>query len=239
MRSRGIVLNSVRYNDSHIIVSIFTEEAGLVSFFVTAARERRNGIKASAWQPLAFVEVMWEPRLNTYLQKPRELVLWRSWRSLAREPRKTAMCLFLSEFLHYALRGEQENKPMFAFIVDALLWFDENNGHFENFHIVFLLRLTRFLGFMPNANDWCDGYFFDLQTASFTRVRPYHNNILMPEEAAWVPKFMRMGLRSLRVVGLNRELRRRVLEIVTEFYRLHIPEFPETKSLDVLREVFD
>lgn len=238
MRSYGIVLHSVRYNDTQLIIDIFTESAGMVPVIVKIPRRGRQGAKACVWQPLSLVELVWEPRLNANLQKPTEISLWRPWRSLSIEPFKAAMSLFMSEFLYDALRREQENKPLFEFMVNALSWFDETDTHFVNFHIFFLLHLTRFLGFFPNVEDWQEGSYFDLESATFTFSCPSHIHFLHPHEAALVPKFLRMNLRSMQAVGLNREIRRRALNIVADFYRLHIPEFPEIRSLDVLAEVF-
>jgi len=238
IRSRGIVLHSLRYGDSQVIVSIFTELAGTVSFIVRQPRSGRRGVKASAWQALSLVEVAWESRLNANIQKAKELTLWQPWRSLPFEPTKAAVSLFLGEFLSHALRSEQENQTLFEFMVNSLSWFDESEEHFTNFHIVFLLHLTRFLGFLPNVDDWHEGSLFDLQGAMFVDEVPTHIYYLNPEEAALVPKFLRMNIRSMQAVGLNGAMRHRALEIVEEFYRLHIPEFPELRSLEVLTEVF-
>lgn len=239
IRSHGIVLHSLRYGDTQVIVNIFTEMAGTVAFIVNQPRAGKRGVKASAWQPLSLVEVVWEPRASASLQKPKELTLWQPWQSLPFEPAKATVALFLGEFLGHALRSEQENAPLFAFMLNGLSWLDESEQHYANFHIVFLLHLTRFLGFLPNVDDWHEGSYFDLQGAMFTDIAPAHRHYLNPEESALVPKFLRMNIRSMQAVGLNRALRRRALEIVTEFYRLHIPEFPELKSLEVLAEVFD
>ncbi len=236
--SYGIVLHSLRYGDNQLIVDVFTASSGVVPFLVRTSRNRRSGPKASAWQPLALVEVNWVHRPQSHLQKPRELTLWKPWRSLSSDPYKAAMSLFLSEFLFHALRKEQENPEMFDYLVNALSWFDEVDEHYVNFHIVLLLHLTRFLGFLPNVDDWHEGSYFDLEAASFASVRPTHKHYLEPEEASLVPKFLRMNLRSMQAVGLNHDIRRRALDIVTDYYRLHIPEFPELKSLDVLAEVF-
>jgi DNA repair protein RecO (recombination protein O) len=42
----------------------------------------------------------------------------------------------------------------------------------------------------------------------------------------------------MRFFAMNRLERGRYLEVLDEYYRLHVPEFPELKSLDVLKEVF-
>mgnify|MGYP002624330284 CR=1 FL=1 len=238
MRSHGIVLHALRYGDSSLIVDIFTEEAGTVAFLVRQPRGRRQRLAAGVCAPLSLVEVVWEHRPNANLQKPRELTLWHPWRDMPFQPMKAAVALFLGEFLHRSLHREQENKPLFRFATDALTWFDQSQNGYANFHIVFLLRLTRFLGFQPNAEEGSEGDFFDLQAATFVTAPPLHPYYLQSSEAAVVRKFLRMDFRSMRPVRLNGALRRRVLEVITLFYRLHVPEFPPLRSLDVLAEVF-
>lgn len=238
VHSHGLVLRSVRYGDQQVIVNIFTEASGMVPFIIRCPRAGKKGFKSSLWQPLTLVEVVWEVRPKASLQKPSELSLWKPWRSLPFEPYKVSMSMFLGEFMYHALRSEQANGPLFDYTVNALEWFDVCEQHYANFHAVFLLHLTRFLGFMPNVEDWHEGSFFDLEAASFVTQPPLHAHFLSPEEAALVPKFLRMDIRSMQAVKLNGAIRRRVLEIITTFYRLHIPEFPELKSLDVLAELF-
>lgn len=238
MFSHGIVLHSLRYGDRQIILDIFTEVSGTVSFLVRQPRSGRLGARASVWQPLSLVEVVWNPQAKANLQKPQELTLWHPWRDLPFQPVKAAIGMFLSEFLSYALRSEQENAALFGFVTNSLLWLDEADSRYANFHIVFLLHLSRFLGFMPNVDAWTPGAYFDLQAASFTPTHPAHPFYIEGAEASLVSKFLRMDYRSMRAVGLNGIARRRALELIALFYRLHIPEFPALKSLEVLAEVF-
>lgn len=239
VHTHGLVLRAVRYGDSQVIVTVFTEAQGTVPFIVRRPRSGKGGSPSVLWQPLTLVEVVWDHQLRRSLQQPRELSLWQPWRSLPFDPYKAAMSLYLGEFLGYALRAESANVPLFDYVVNALSWFDESVQHYVNFHIVFLLHLTRFLGFQPNVDDWQEGSYFDLAAASFSMSRPLHTHYLEPAESSLVPKFLRMNIRSMQAVGLNGAMRRRALEIVTEFYRLHIPEFPAMKSLDVLAGLFE
>lgn len=237
-RSHGIVLRSLRYNDTQVIVSIFTELSGTVDFIVRHSPKARSGTKAIAWAPLSLIDVIWEPRLGTSIQRPKELSLWKPWLSIPFHPAKSAVTLFLGEVLSHTLRHEQANQQLFEFLITNMLWLDESDEHYANFHIIFLLKLTRFLGFMPNVEDWHEGALFDLESATFVDIVPQHPYYLDATESALVPKFLRMNIRSMQAVGLNGKMRRRALEIVTLFYRLHIPELPELKSLAVLVDVF-
>ena len=239
LTSHGIVLHTTRYNDTQVIVNVFTEQEGMLAYIVRMPRVRvRSGTRASGWQPLSLVEVSWTPQERRALQHPTSFNLWKPWTSIPFHPHKAAMALFLSEFLYYALRNESENASLFQFVLNSLSWFDESDDHFANFHVVFLLRLSRFLGFYPNVEDWHEGCYFDMMNATFTSLPPQHPHYIQPDEAVLVPKFMRMDMRKMRAVGLNGAVRRRALQLITDFYRLHIPEFPQLKSIDVLAEVF-
>lgn len=243
--SEGIVLHAVRYGDTSVIVDIFTASHGAVAFIVRKPQNRHrsasgtaSGVVAAALQPLALVEVTWNHNMKSDLQKPKELVLSCAWTSLPFNPHKAAMSLFLGEFLWRALRREERNESLFEYCIQALTWLDVSENDFANFHIVFLLHLSRFLGFYPNADDWRPGDYFDLRAATFVSMRPLHNDFLEPEDAALLPNLLRVDVRSMRIVEMNGRQRGRVLEHITQFYRLHIPEFPEVRSLAVLADVF-
>lgn len=236
--SHGIVLHTIRYNDTQFIVNVFTEQAGMVPFLLRSRVRTGGSRQAARWQPLALVEVAWEPHELHALQRPTEFGLWQPWTSLPFHPHKMAMALCLGEFLSHALRHEAANPLLFGYIVQSLQWLDTSETHFANFHVVFLLRLTQFLGFYPNVECWHPGSFFDMRSATFVDGRPPHPNYINPEEAALVPKFLRMDMRKMKAVGLNGAIRTRALSLITEFYRLHVPEFPDIKSIAVLSEVF-
>ena len=74
--------------------------------------------------------------------------------------------------------------------------------------------------------------------ACFVSSSPSRHAYLEPQEADLIPLFMRMNYDTMRFFAMNRLERGRYLEVLDEYYRLHVPEFPELKSLDVLKEVF-
>ena len=109
---------------------------------------------------------------------------------------------------------------------------------FANFHLVFLLRMTRFLGIYPNLSERGTGRYFDLETGQFTAQAPLHNHFLMPADAARLPLLMRMNYDTMHLFRFSREERQRLLAALNDYYRLHLPAFPDLKSLDVLHEIF-
>lgn len=239
-KTLGIVLHALKYKDTAMIVDIYTEVAGRASFMVPILRSRKAAVKQSLFQPLALVELEADFRPNTTIYKVKEAKSFYPFTSIPYHPYKSPIALFLSEFLYRAIREEVENRPLFAYLQHSIVWLDECGGQFANFHLVFLMRLSRFLGLYPNLANYREGDYFDLQNACFTTLRPQqHTHYIGPEEAGRLIHLMRMRYETMHLFGMNRTERARCLAVMNEYYRLHLPDFPTLKSLDVLKELFD
>lgn len=239
-KTLGIVLHTLKYKDTSIIVDIYTEVAGRASFVVSVPRSRKAAVKSSLFQPLALVEFEADFRPNSSIYKIKEAKSFYPFASLPYDPYKSAIALFLSEFLYRAVREEAENRPLFTYLQHSIIWLDECRTGFANFHLVFLMRLSRFLGLYPNLDDYDKGDYFDLQNACFTPLRPQlHSNYINPEEASRLSTLMRMNYETMHLFAMSRVERARCLVIMNEYYRQHLPDFPVLKSLEVLKELFD
>lgn len=237
-KTRGIVLRALKYDDQSLIVDMFTEQSGVVPFLVRLPRSRKATVRAVQFRPLTLLQLDYDYRQRAVLQRLRDVQIGYVYTSLPYEPVKAGIALFLAEFLYYALRREAANPLLYAYLDHSLQWLDRCNGDMANFHLVFITRLTRFLGFYPNVESYCGGDYFDLQNGCFTALRPCHNACLEPEEAALVPLLIRMRYATMDRFVLNRHHRNRYLEVLNAYYRLHIPDFPDLKSLGVLSQVF-
>lgn len=239
-KTAAVVLRTLKYNDASDIVDMYTRERGRVSFLVPAmGRARKRAARASLFRPLSLVDLEADFRSTASLHRFREARSRWPVCSLPYHPLKSAIALFLAEFLCRALREEAVNEPLFAWLEHSIRWLDECEDNFSNFHLVFLMRLSRFLGFHPNTDGYADGSCFDLQNACFTPAPPSHGFYLKPEEASHIRTLMRMNYETMHLFTLNRAERVRCLTVINEYFRLHLPGFPVLKSLEVLKEVFD
>lgn len=237
--AQGIVLRTVRYKDTSLIADVYTDVAGRVSFMVPVPRSRKAAVRPVLFQPLALVELVADFRPNTSIYKIKEAKSWHPFVSLPYDPYKSAIALFLSEFLCRAVRVEADNRALFVYLRHSILWLDACQSGFANFHLVFLMRLSRFLGLYPNLEGYTSGCYFDLQSACFTPLRPAHTYYIGSAEAARLITLMRMNYETMHLFAMSRVERMRCLSVIEQYYRLHLPDFPELKSLDVLKELFD
>lgn len=238
VKTKAIVLRTVKYGESRIIVDLLTREAGRVSMVCQLTKSGKGKIKKQLLQPMTMLDVAFDYRKNISLQHFQDLRIGQVYRSLLFDPYKLSITLFLAEFLIYATRDETDNRQLYDFIETSLLWLDNADGGFANFHLVFMLRISLFIGFYPNLDDYHEGCWFDLREGCFTPLRPSHNDCLKPDEAARMRTIMRMSLDNMHLFRMSRVERNRCAETILYYYRLHQTDFPELRSLDVLRELF-
>ncbi len=234
----GIVLCSFKYNDKKNIVHLYTEQNGRMSFLIPAVRSRKSTVNNVLFQPLSLVEFEADIRPKSTIHPIKEAKLWYPFQTLPYDPYKSGIALFLAEFLMRALKEEVANQSLYAYLVHSIQWLDACEQNFANFHLVFLMRLSRFLGLFPYIENYQPGDYFDLQNACFTSLQPVSGMFLRPQEASHIHILMRMRYDTMHLFAMNRMERNYCLNVIVAYYRLHIPEFPELKSLPVLQELF-
>ncbi len=244
VKTNAVVLHTLKYSDSRIIVDMFTREAGRLSFIVTVPKTQKGRLKKQYFQPMTLLDIECDVRQNVQLQKLRDARLLVAYSTVQSSPEKLALSLFIAEFLYYALRSEQRNIPLFDYITNSMLWLDFSAAGYANFHLSFLMHMSRFLGFYPNLDADEDGRgeesfnYFDLRAATFVSHVPMHTDFLEKEESMHIKMLMRMDYPTMHLFRLSHQERNRITEVLLLYYRLHIPQFPELKSLSVLQELW-
>ncbi len=228
----------IKHADNRMIVEMFTRSQGRVSFAVPRSTSPKARLKRQYFIPLTLLSVIYNPRPGTSLQHLQEAAPLHPYISIPTDPGKLGIALFISEFLTHALKGEEGNEMLFDYIADSLMWLDHCTGAFANFHIVFMLKLTQFLGFCPNLTDYTSGCCFDLRSACFCTSVPTHQQFLKPEEAVVILSLMRLSYATMHLFRMSRVERQRLIEVIEQFYRLHLPSFPELRSPDVLGDLY-
>lgn len=238
IKTGAIVLRTLRYGDNKMVVDLLTEASGRVAFMVRMPQTQKGRLRKQLFQPLTLLDVEYDYRQRLPLQHLRNARIDKPYASLPFDASKLPLSLFVAEFLCYATRDEQHNPPLFHYVGDSMEWLDTATEGFANFHLVFMMRLSRFLGFFPNLDNYAEGDCFDLRGGCFTHTTPLHPDFIRPSEAAVLRTLMRLNYESMHLFRMSHEQRNRCIDWILAFYRLHIPGFPELKSLNVVRQLF-
>ncbi len=238
IKTKAIVLRAFKYGESQLIVDTLTESHGRLSFILRIPKTGRSRIRKQLFQPMSVLLIEMDYRQRQRLQKIREATMAYPLSSLPFDARKLTIALFLAEFTLACTRAEQQDAPLFAFVENSVRWLDAAEGAFANFHIIYILRFSQFAGFYPNLEDGREGDFFDLRDGCYTATSPLHPDFLRPEEAEKIRLLMRLSYNTMHLLALSRTERNHIVETIIRYYSLHVPDFPELRSLSVLRELF-
>jgi DNA repair protein RecO (recombination protein O) len=240
-KTKGIVLRSVKYGQTSLVVTIFTELFGLQSYLVNGVRTptKKGTAKATLFQPPAILDLVAYRNEFKNLQRLKEYRGAYLYQHILSDVRKNAVALFMIELLSKCLKQPEANEELFYFVEDALHHLDEANDTVTaNFPLFFALHLAVFFGFRISDEFTDNIYYLDLEEGRFVDEQPKHSHYLQDREAAAVSHILKiMQPNELAEVALNQEMRRRITHALEEYYALHIPEFGTMKTLPVLREV--
>ncbi|MBQ6653891.1 MAG: DNA repair protein RecO [Prevotella sp.] len=237
-KTRAIVLRTLKYGESQLIIDLLTEQQGRLSFIQHIGKTQKARVRKQLFQPLTLIDVAFDYRPKSSLQHMRDVRISTPFTTIPLDAAKLSVSLFLAEFIYYCTHDEQQNAPLYRYCENGIRWLDGAQAGFANFHLVFMMRLSRFIGFYPNLDDYSEGCFFDLRAAAFTPVQPLHPDFLKPDEAAHITTLMRMDYETMRLFRLTRQERNRITDCLVAYYRHHVPGFPEPRSLAVVREIF-
>jgi len=198
------------------------------------------------WSPLSLVEFQADIRQDmTSLPKPKDVRLYYNYSDVPYNPLKSAISLFLAEFLASSLKDESQNIPLYYYLETSMQFLDSvsSTSAIANFHLIFLLKFSRFIGVLPNLDIPSPGIrssspLFDLVSSTYTYNIPTHRHFLNIQEASLLPLLFRLDFSTMHLLKLTRQQRARFLEVMILYYSLHIPSFPELKSVGILHEIF-
>jgi len=232
----AIVLTSLKYGDTSLIVKIFTASDGLKSYLLKGILTSKRGkLKAALFQPLTQLEVVATHRNKGTLESIREAKVNHHYQTLHTDIGKNALTMFLAEMLSNSIHEEEPNQGLFDFLEASLQWLDVHESVI-NFHIYFLLRLSKYLGFFPDTS-YRDAACFDLLEGEFTNT-PSLNPIVTGENLIFLKTFLGINFDAIESVRMSKTQRQDLLKSLVLYFELHLQGFRKPKSLAILNEVF-
>lgn len=226
-KTRGIVINYIRYRETSIITKIYTEKFGVQSYIENGVRSSKGKNRIALFQPLSLLDLVLYHDDKKEIHRISEIRTGFPFKTLPYDVYKSSIGMFLNEVLNKTLKETNENIPLFEFLYHSLIFLDETEQHFENFHLIFLLKYSFFLGFSPQD---ADEILMQLKEAK----------MLIPFDSDYKALLNQMIMADYQTpLLMSRAARNHVLEAIILFYQLHVEDFGEVKSLQVLREVLN
>jgi len=238
VKTIGIVLHSTKYNDSSTIINVCTRHFGRAAYMIYGAHKKKSVVRSAFLQPLSIVEMDVSHIPGKNIHHIKDMRMKYTFTGIPFDPVKNSLALFLSEMLFRTLRQTEPDDMMFQFLENSIQQLDCCEVGIANFHLVFLIKLTRYLGFEPN-NEEVNIKHFDLMNGVFLSDKPQHPHFLSAEITEKFNEVLMADFSTMDQIILSRNVRTKLLEGIIDYYRLHIPDFHGVHSLEILQSLFD
>lgn len=233
-----IALRTVKYDDRHNIVTAWTAQHGRVGLIVAAGGTREAARRRALMMPLGTFEGEVDIRPGRELYNIKDVRPLGVHTSIASSPGKAVVALFLAEVLDRILREASPDESMTEFIFKSIDILESAGARgTANFPLVFLSRLSAFLGIEPDASEWKRGRIFDMADGIYRMTAPTTGKWLTPAEAKVGATVQRLTFAGAERMNIPRWLRREILDRIIEYYTLHLVSLENIKSLSILREL--
>lgn len=229
-KTRAIVLHTVRYGESSLVVHLYSEQYGRISCLASGVRTKKPRFAATLFQPLTLLDLELYHKENRDIHRIREVNCPVHFSTIPFELRKTSIAFFIAEVLYKTLREEAGNPALFEFLYHAILLLDTKDQGIASFHLVFLLHFSRFLGFFPSDLSEAE------ELTSLPELKPFGS--LPPEARSTLFRLMQTSLAQTETASLSPRMRELLLNRIVEFYSQQTTTMGRLKSMQVLREVF-
>ncbi|MDX1471239.1 MAG: DNA repair protein RecO [Flavobacteriaceae bacterium] len=234
-KTNAIVLSRIKYRDNDIIVKCFTEKDGLASYLLRGLLKSKKGNKTAYFQPLSQIEIVQSFKENQSLRSIREIKPVLVYKTLHTDIKKVSIAMFLSEVLYIVLQEEESNLELYRFLETSFQLLDEEVDY-SNFHLLFLLKLTRFLGFYPNTSN-INAPFFNIEKGIFEQEEKTLYSV-SGKNLSILKTLLGTNFEALWQLQLSAAQRQSFLTMLFLYFDLHLGNFRKPQSLEVFTQVF-
>jgi DNA repair protein RecO (recombination protein O) len=235
VNTKAIVLHQTKYSDSSVILHLYTEKLGRVPVMAYGL-SGKHGKKPGLFQPLFLVDTVLYQKTGREVQKLKEFKLDPPLPFMASDIVKTTMALFLADVLYHSLREEAHDPPLFSFLSSSIQSLDAIFDNTHLFHLVFLTRLMRYLGFGPEPSP---NAYLNLKTGHAEPSKTYQSAMLTPPDFALLTAFYNTPYNQLGQLAISNSQKETILAALVTLYEHHLIHLKSFKSYQVMQQIFE
>lgn len=238
VKIRGIVTSVVRHSDRHNVLTLYTRERGRVALLVPAGKGKSAAVRNASLMPLSVISCDISFRADRELQFLGQFQREYLWKEIYFEPVKSAVAIFIAEFVNVFTRNSPPDPALWDYIVKSVALLDTSKYTIANFHLGFLVKFLYFAGVKPDLSDWQKDDWFDMLEGICTPEPRVYKMAVPPHLTELLPLFGRMNPRNSHCFRMNAQQRNEFLSLLLKYFAIHFPGLDSLKSPQVLKEIF-
>ncbi len=236
-KTRAIILQTTNYSETSLVVKIYTETSGLGSYIVSGVRSRNSKFKSNIFQPLSLVEMISSGKPGQSMKRITEISLAPPLSGIPGDIIKSSIAIFLAEIIYRSIREEEPNSSLFGFLSNSIQILDVSHGNCSRFHIYFMIRFSRHLGFFPHGDCIAGVTIFNLEEGFFTSNYPSHGRFLDLHHANLLFQLMHADFENYRDIEISMPEMKTLLNSMVTYFEIHHTHGSPIRSHKILEEV--
>jgi len=238
-RTSGIVIKNTKYSEASVISKIYTLDFGMQSYIINRINAPKAPIKASHLQPLSILDMIVYQNNTKDIQRIKEAKCDPVLQNIHTDLNKSAVAMFMAELIYRAIGEEEPNSTLFEFLKDSIIELDKDEKTIPLAPLLFIISLTRFLGFYPGNEYSEENCYFHLQEGYFSNINEQENIAVKPPYSLHLSQIIdylsnKPGKPDMKIPKASRIY---LLNRMIDYYRFHLPDFPKLNSVEVLSVV--
>jgi DNA repair protein RecO (recombination protein O) len=238
-QTKAIVLHTVKYSETSVITTLYTEKFGKQAYIINGIRSPKSKSKTGLLQPLTLLDIEAYHHPGREIQRMKEFRIGYVAQHIPTDIHKQNMLIFLSEFLYKILSNEVADEQMFHFIYHSMIYFDQCKEGWANFHIWFLFQFLTFLGIQPENNYSASYQWFDMKNGKFLLTKPMHPSTPDLEYSKLIARLQSITKDTLAQLAITNNQRSKLLDMLLEYYSMHVQYLGNMLSLKILKELYE
>lgn len=224
----GVFLHRSVYSESSLIVWFFTRENGVQKFLFRGGKK-----KAHSLFPMAVCELSFYGHKNSDLLNLTSVESAQS-STFQFNPVPSTIAFFCAECVKKCMHQGDKDDLVFQFLVNFSSRLDNmvNGGILP---LQFLIEFSDVLGLMPNFEDEV-GRFFNLDTGVFQSATNSFERVVSGPGTGLIQTLIQNGELN---TSFTKQTREEALNIMLEYYKIHIPRFDNLESFDIVKEILN
>lgn len=238
-KTHGIVIKTTKFSETSLIALIYTKSHGMLSFMVPGVYSRKANIKPSLLQPLLLLDMNFYYKENRNLNKLKEIKAEPVLKDIHFNIQKSSIVLVVSELLFKTIKEEEANEELFDFLVSSIQLLDDTQNRNKIYLIVFMIQLSKYLGFYPTNNYDDHHKYFDLEKGKFISEPENKSTTIEPSDSEFFGSIIDLNIDCIDEFKSYGRIRRNIINKLITYYQIHVSNFGILNSYKVLSQVFN
>ncbi|MEM1324880.1 MAG: DNA repair protein RecO [Bacteroidota bacterium] len=238
IKTRGIVLRSFKYSETSLICEVYTERAGLKKYIVSGVRHKKAKVSANLLQIMSLIELVAYNKEGRDLHRPKEIKPFHLYQKLPFDIVRSSVGMFITEVAQKILREDEENAPIFQFLLNVYLHLDQTTQPVGNIHLYFLAHFTKYLGFVPDGEYNDTTPYFHLEAGTF-QAFDAAKSTLNQQLSRYLDLILQSDLQTVHQISIGKAERHSLLNKLLLYYQTHLENLPNISAHHILRDVLE